>query len=466
MSELAYLSWLDAAKQIRTGELSPVAYTEALLERIARHDGNLNTFIAVAADQAMAAAEAAQRDVSNGADLGPLHGVPFALKDIFDVAGFATTAHSKILAHNVVDTDAAVTTRLKKAGGIFLGKLATNEFAIGGPCFDLPWPPARNPWDRNRFTGGSSTGSGAALAAGFVPVALGTDTAGSVRSPASMCGVVGMKPTYGLVSKHGVVPLSQSLDTVGPMTRTVAENAALLNIIAGYDAADPGSASFNEAPPDFSRDLDAGIKGIRIGVIRHFYLEDLVAEAQTAAGIDAALEVLESLGGTLTDIRTEALGDFATCNRVILECEAFAVHEAWLKSRPEDYGALTRERLLAGGFYRAVDYIQAQRMRRQLTTAMFTAMADVDVVVTLSNFDLTPRIDEPQEIAHSYPRQARAPFNLTGQPTIAVPCGFCSAGMPLSLQIAGHPFCESMVYRVANAYELATCWTDRHPHLA
>ena len=472
MGELGYLSWLDAARSIREGSLSPVTYVEALLTRIAQHDAQLNAFLHLTAETALEDAREAENATGSAKPLGPLHGVPFALKDIIDVAGVPTTAHSRILADNVPDRDAHVTARIRDAGGIVLGKLSTHEFALGGPSFDLPWPPARNPWDRRMFPGGSSSGSGAAVAAGFVPVALGSDTGGSVRNPASMCGIVGMKPTYGRVSLKGIVPLSFSLDHIGPMTRTVAENAGLLGVIAGYDAEDPASAK--TPVPDFlaaaERGTRDGIGGMRIGVVKHFHREDMVAEASVDASIESALEVLAQLGAEIVELETHPLGEFADCNRTILLSEAYAVHQTWLRERPEDYGALTRERLLPGAFLRAADYVQAVRNRRHFSAAIDLLFERVDVVVTASSMDPPFPMDDLEETARCYGRQARAPFNLTGHPALALPTGFTEAtdsapALPHSMQVVGRHFDEETIYRVAAAYEQATQWTDRHPPL-
>ena len=464
MSELAWLGLDEAARRIREKELSPVELTQALIDRIETLDPALDAFLEPTPERALEDARQAERELQSNEPLGPLHGVPFALKDIIDVAGMTTTAHSKILADNVAKEDATVTAKLRAAGGILLGKLATHEFAIGGPCFDLPWPPARNPWDRTRFTGGSSSGAGAATAAGLVAATLGSDTGGSVRNPASMCGIVGMKATYGRVSRRGVVPLSFSLDHVGPLTRTVAENAYLLNVVSGHDPGDPGSARVPVG--DFTASLDAGVKGLRIGVVRHFYESDFVADPEMSAGIEAAVEVLAGLGAEVGEARLRPLRDYSACNRVILLAEAYAVHGAWLRERPGDYGEMTRERLVPGAFVRGGDYVQALRLRRRLCDEFRALMRDWDVLVTASSMDPACAIDDAEAIDACYARQARPPFNVTGAPALAVPTGFSSDGLPLSMQIVGKAFDEAMVYRVAQAYEQATDWTDRHPEVA
>ncbi len=464
MTDLAYLTISEASALLRDRKLSPVEYTEALLKRADAHDGLLNVYIRRMDDVALDAARRAEAEIARGEWKGPMHGIPFGLKDIVDVEGVPTTAHSKILADNVAKSDAEVTRRLREAGGVLTGKLATHEFALGGPSFDLPWPPARNPWNRDHHPGGSSSGSGAGVAAGFFPAAIGTDTGGSVRNPASCTGIVGMKATYGRVSRAGVIPLAFSLDHVGPMTRTVEDNAIMLNVIAGHDPADPGSARAEK--PDFTAGLEKGVKGLRIGIIRHFYTRDLEADPEMAQAIEDAASLLAREGAEIREVKVAPLQDFATCNRIILMSEAYAIHEKWLQERPRDYGALCRERIAAGAFYRAVDYIKALRWRGVLVRQFNEAMADLDVVITASSMEPPAPIEHAEEVERTYPRQARAPFNLTGSPAMAVPTGFSSAGMPLSMQIVGKPFDEAMVYRVGRAYERATNWTSRHPTLA
>ncbi len=463
MSELAYLTVAEAAERIRSRQLSPVDYTTALIARIDRLEPKLDVFVTLAAERALEAARAAEAEIAAGGWRGTFHGIPYALKDIVDAEGLPTTGHSKILIDNVAGSDAHVTAKLRAAGAILLGKVSTHEFAIGGPSFDLPWPPARNPWHRDHFPGGSSSGSGVGLAAGCFPAAIGTDTGGSIRNPASLCGIVGMKPTYGLVSRRGVLPLSFALDHVGPMTRTVRDNALMLQAIAGLDDGDPASA--DAVIPNYAADLDRGVRGLRIGVIRHFYRKDVEADAEQVTAIEAAIDLFAKEGAVIREITLPALADFSACGQIILAAEAYAVHEHWLRSRPQDYGARARERLLAGAGLTAAQYLQAVRWRLALKERALAAFADIDVAVTASSMDPACRIDDVEALARNYWRQARMPFNVTGQPAIVIPAGFARGGLPLSLQIVGHPFCETMCYRVAVAYERAMAWVAQHPSL-
>ncbi len=463
MTELAWMGIAEAASLIRERRLSPVEYVGALYARSDALDATLHAYIHPTREIALRAATEAEAEIVAGAYRGTLHGIPYGLKDIIDCAGVPTTAHSRLLQGNVPDADAAVTAKLTEAGCVLLGKMATHEFALGGPSFDLPWPPPRNPWNTDHFTGGSSSGSAAAVAAGFMPAALGTDTGGSVRGPASLCGLVGMKPTYGRVSRRGVLPLAFSLDTVGPLTRTVEDNALLLTEMAGHDPRDPGSA---RAPvPDFAAALRVGVRGLRVGVIRHFYADDMEAHPEVSGAVEDAVGVLEGLGARVREMRLEPLELYAACSRTIIMSEAYAVHEKWLTERPGDYGASLRQRLLPGAFVRAVDYVHATRLRRRLVEHFNDAMGDLDVAVTVSSMDPPPPIEDAEEVARTYPRQARQPFNVIGVPALALPVGFTRSGLPLSMQLAGRAFDEATVYRAAYAYEQATAWTSRRPPL-
>jgi aspartyl-tRNA(Asn)/glutamyl-tRNA(Gln) amidotransferase subunit A len=461
MTDLAWLTVAEGAALLRAKKLSPVEWTKALLDRIAVIDKHYNAFLLVTADKALAQAKAAEAEIARGQYRGPMHGVPYAAKDIVDIEGMATTCHSKIRMNHKAASDAFVVKKLRDAGAVLLGKVALHEFATGGPAFDLPWPPARNPWNRELHPGGSSSGSGAALAAGMAPAALGTDTGGSVRNPATCCGIVGMKPTYGAVSLSGVFPLTYSLDHVGPMTRTVEDNAILFHAIAGHDPDDPTTSA--RATPDCLSDLKAGLKGLRIGVIEHFYKVDAEAVPDQVRGIEQAIAVLQQLGASVKSIRVSPLPLWTDCNRTIHTSEAYAIHEKDIQERPEDFSALTRNRVLPGAFVSAAKYIRAQQLRAALCREMADAMRDLDAVVTLSSLCMPCRIDDPAAVAKTYDQQARLVFNVTGTPAISVPTGFTKDGIPLAMQIAGRSFGEPMVYRIAQAYEAATGFTARRP---
>ena len=318
-----------AATLIESKKLSPVELTESLLARIERFNPGLDAFVTLTADLALKQARMAEAEIGAGGYRGPMHGIPFGLKDVFNTAGIPTTAQSKTLIGNVPDADATATARLYEAGGVLIGKLATHEFAQGGPSFDLPWPPARNPWNRAHFTGGSSSGSGAAVAAGFVLGAMGTDTGGSVRSPAALCGLVGLKPTYGRISRYGVIPHSYSLDACGPLTRTVEDCAIMLQVLAGHDPKDPASA--DRPVPDYLSGLESGIRGIRIGVVRHFWEYDLPAGDEVRGAMERALEVMADLGAVLEDVRMRPIGEYTDVRIVIGEPELFQVCERDLR---------------------------------------------------------------------------------------------------------------------------------------
>jgi aspartyl-tRNA(Asn)/glutamyl-tRNA(Gln) amidotransferase subunit A len=342
-----------------------------------------------------------------------------------------------------------------------MGKLSTHEFAIGGPSFDLPFAPARNPWNRDHHPGGSSSGSGTGVAAGLFPLALGTDTGGSVRNPASACGIVGLKPTYGLVSRRGVFPLSFTLDHVGPLTRTVADNALLLDAIAGHDPADPGSAATQSR--NFGRLLGRGVRDLRIGFVRHFHERDLPAHPEVAAALEDVARVLQAEGAQVHTVTLPTLTEFAGINRVILCSEAWSIHAPWLRERPGDYGKLARRRLLPGAFMTAGDYVGAQRRRAEVIAAVEDRLRDYDVLLCASSMDPASRLDDPDETARTYPRQARTPFNVTGHPALAMMSGLSRNGLPVSVQFAGRYFDEATVLRVAAAYERATGWHKKKP---
>jgi aspartyl-tRNA(Asn)/glutamyl-tRNA(Gln) amidotransferase subunit A len=446
---LGWLGIAEAGRLFRQRALSPVELVRSLLERIERLDRRCNAFLHVMRESALAQAAAAEKEMMAGRFRGPLHGMPYALKDIADVAGLPTTCHSAILADHVATQDAPIVVRLRDAGAVLVGKTALHEFATGGPARDLPWPPARNPWDLERHPGGSSSGSGAALAAGLVPAAIGTDTGGSVRNPATCCGIVGMKPTYESISRTGVFPLSFSLDHVGPMTRTVEDNALLLQALF------PASS-------DVLSSLRGGVKGLRIGVVEHWHTEDTPANPQLARALAAAADKLSELGAQVEPVRLSPLPVWAACGRVIQQEEQYVIHERWLQQRPQDYCELSRAKLLAGAFLPARDYVKARQAQRVLREEFERLMARYDALIALSGHELPLAFDD-REMPKAYERHARMPFNVTGTPALAVPTGFSREGLPLGMQIAGRANEEATLYRIAWQYEQATQWTSRHP---
>ncbi|MBV8412146.1 MAG: amidase [Alphaproteobacteria bacterium] len=461
LNELHWLGVGEAAHAIAHEKLSPVELLEALLARIDALDSKLNAFIRLDREPALKAAHAAEAEAKAGRLRGPLHGVPVGIKDIIDVAGLPTTCHSKILEDNRAKADAVCVQKLRAAGAIVLGKLSTHEFAIGGPSFDLPWPPARNPWNTDHHPGGSSSGSGSGVAAGLFPMALGSDTGGSVRNPASCCGIVGLKPTYGLVSRRGVFPLSFTLDHIGPMTRTVADNALMLQAIVGHDPLDPGSAATPHG--HYAAALERPVRDLRVGFVRNFHEVDMPAEPEVTAALEHVVRTLQMEGAEVRDVTLPTLGEFAAVNRVILQSEAWAIHGQWLRDRPGDYGQLARRRLMSGAFYSAGDYVQSQRRRLQMIAEVEEALRSHDVLLCASSMDPACRIDEPAEIDRTYPRQARTPFNVTGHPALAMMAGVSADGLPLSVQFVGRYFDEATVLQAARAWEQASGVDGRHP---
>jgi aspartyl-tRNA(Asn)/glutamyl-tRNA(Gln) amidotransferase subunit A len=461
VSDPCSLSIAELAPLLRSRAISPVTVTEACLDRIARHDHALHSFITVTAERARAAARAAEAEIAAGRYRGPFHGIPYALKDIVDAAGVRTTAHSRLMPDSVAEQDAHVTRLLEDAGGILLGKLGTFEFALGGPSWDLPWPPPLNPWNTGFLPGGSSSGSGSAVAARFVHAAIGTDTGGSVRWPAACCGIVGLKPTYGLVSRRGVQPNTFSIDHIGPMTRTVADCAIMLSACAGYDPRDPGSA---ERPvPDYSAALTGDIAGMRVGLVRSWYAEN--ATPEVTAATDAAAAMLAKLGATVEEIALSGLQEYCDCKTLISTSELFSIHKPDLQTRPEAFGATLRQRVIGGAFIRAEDYLNAQRWRADLARTLNARFKQFDVLVTAGWLNAADPADPGGADFMRRGINITMPFSVAGVPSLAVPCGFGAHGLPLSFQIAGAPFAEATVLRVGDAYQRATEWHHRVPTL-
>src|ERR1700736_2118020 len=458
-----FLTIAEAARLIERKEPSPIELVESRLDRIARLDGSLNSFIRVLGEEARADARAAEAEIAADRYRGSLHGIPIGLKDIYETAGVATTGHSKVMQDHVPSADAFSLARLRDAGAIVMGKLATHEFAFGGPSFDLPWPPARNPWDTSRFTGGSSSGTGAAVAAGLVLGGTGSDTGGSIRGPAAFCGLAGVEPSYGRISRVGILPLAFSLDHAGPMAWTAEDCAIMLQAMAGHDPGDPASA--DRPVPDYRAALSGDIKGLRIGLIRNFYENDNPADEATRQGIAAAVRVFEDLGCLVRDLRLAPLAEWAACGVMIMLSEAYAIHQATLRERFGDYGEMFRDRMALAALVSAGDYVQAVRRRRELAAEFATAMADLDLAITAAAPGEAPTIDAVGKFSTFERPMLTMPFNVTGTPAMSVCCGYSPAGLPLAFQLARKPFDEATVLRAAHAYEKATPWQSVRPQL-
>lgn len=444
-----FLSIVEIGRRYRSGALTPRDYVEHLIDRVARLDGKLNAFLRLDIRAARADADKAGSELDAGKDRGAFHGIPFGIKDIVALAGDVTTAHSRVHDPKPEANDADVVAALREAGAIPFGKLALHEHALGGPAFDLPAPSARNPWDLSRMPGGSSSGSGAALAAGLLPAAIGTDTGGSIRGPAGFCGIVGLKPTYERVSRRGVLPLAWSLDHIGPMTRDVRDNALMLN-------------AMTQGAEDFARDIGKPITGMRIAYAKAWHTRDVPCEPSVAGAMDDAAARLRRLGAEVVEIDPGAFAAYGSTNWVILIAEAFAVHEKALRERPEDYGARARELFAAGAFVSAADYIRAQRARAMLK-AKLDAILDSHDALLCAGAGLQPcAIDDPAAIGRLLGASLRGAFNLSGHPAMALPAGYDAQGLPLHVQLASAANAEAKLYRLAAAFEAADT-EERHP---
>ena len=461
---MSILTIAEAARLIAAKKLSPVELAKTHLDRIRRLDPQLNAFLMVTEERALADAKAAEARQMSGGLRGRLDGIPIAHKDIYGTAGIRTTAHSKLLEHNVPKRDARTVAKWAEAGTVMLGKLSTHEFAFGGPSFDLPWPPARNPWNREHFTAGSSSGTGAAVAAGLIMGGTGSDTGGSIRGPAALCGIAGIKPTYGLCSRVGILPLAYSLDHAGPMAWTAEDCALLLQGMAGHDPEDPASA--DRPVPDFSAELGKGAKGLRIGVVRHFFETDNRASDATRAGIDAAMDFFRKEGAEVRDITLSPMVDYFAVGWLIMITEAFALHGPWLRERFMDYSEMFRDRVSLAAMLSGPDIVQATRRRRVLCREMADAMEDLDIIVSASAPAEAPRLDNVPKWSGIEKPSFTMPCNVTGFPAISICTGFGQGGLPVSMQLAAKPFSEPTLFRAAHAYETAMAWRSRRPAMA
>jgi len=458
----------ELSSLLRDKRVSPVEVTQAYLERIDALNDTLNAFITVTRDQALADARRCEEEILRGDYRGALHGVPVALKDLYDTAGVRTTAASKIYAHRVPADDATSVARLRAAGAVILGKTNLHEFAYGVTTDSSFFGPTRNPWELERVPGGSSGGSGAAVAAGLCATATGSDTGGSIRIPAALCGIVGLKPTYGRISCHGLLPLSWTLDHPGPMARNVHGAAVMLAAMAGYDPRDPASA---DVPvPDYTAGLRDGVAGLRIGVDPRWALSGIHEDVRTA--FQEALAVLEDLGAEIVEVSVPRVAEGMEAALTILMAEATAIHEEFLLSRSDDYQPDVRARLEKGFAVKGTDYGRARRTGELLRRDFVTLFQKVALFATPMCGIIAPKIGQREVTIGGEAVPVMAPltcytrvFNLTGLPAISVPCGFSSEGLPIGLQLVGRAWDEATVLRAACAYETATKWTQRGPAL-
>jgi aspartyl-tRNA(Asn)/glutamyl-tRNA(Gln) amidotransferase subunit A len=465
-SELCYLSLRSLATLIQRQEVSPVEATQAVVDRVEKFDRQLNSFITLWPEQALAQAHAVEQEIHDGRYRGPLHGVPIAVKDLYYTKGLRTTAGSKVLSDFVPAYDATVIARLREAGAILIGKLNMHEFARGATNASSLVGACYNPWDTLRVSGGSSGGSAAAVAAGLCYGTLGSDTGGSIRIPAAFCGIVGLKPTYGRVSRYGVFPLSWSLDHVGPMARTVTDAALMLQVIAGHDSRDPTTRT--AVVPDYTATLTGDIQGARLGIPQEFYFEQLDVEIRDS--VRAAIQTLERAGAQVEEVSLPLSKYAAAAGRIISWTESAEVHDKFLRTRYADYNPDVRAGFLAGQLIPGKHYMKAQRVRNLIRQEMAAALRRVDALIAPTVPIPAPRagqttVDIGQERVETIWALSRLtrPANLTGFPAISVPCGFTQGGLPVGLQLIGRPFSEATILQLAYAYEQETTWHQRQP---
>jgi aspartyl-tRNA(Asn)/glutamyl-tRNA(Gln) amidotransferase subunit A len=451
--DLTQLALFEAADLIANQKVSPVELCNALLDRIARLDPVLNCFITLTAELAVEQARQAEVEISSGGYRGPLHGIPLALKDLFGTAGVRTTAGARFLADNIPQEDGFVVQKLKSAGAVFLGKLNMHEIALGVTTNNPHYGPCRNPWQPDRSPGGSSGGSGAALAAGLCLGSLGSDTGGSIRIPAALCGVVGLKPTYGRVSLRGVIPLSWNLDHAGPLARRVRDVAILLQTIAGYDPADP--ASVDVLGDDYLAELEAGIKGWKIAIATDEFFSK--AGGEVLAAIERAGQVFADSGAHIEEVEIQGGYQAALNNGLMTTSDAAAYHRERLESSPDDFGEDILQRLQLGASYTSTEYILARRLQSHLRRQFELFFHDFDVLLTATTPIPAPPIEGQDALAQARTlTRFTAPFNFTGLPALSLPCGLTGSGLPIGLQLVGPPWSEARLLRAAFAYERST----------
>jgi aspartyl-tRNA(Asn)/glutamyl-tRNA(Gln) amidotransferase subunit A len=460
--ELHFLTIAQAGQQIKARKLSPVEYVDHLSARVEALDDQVHAFLTPTFTLAKQQAKTAESEIMAGRYLGPMHGIPFGAKDIYETAGILTTGGSRIAQQYVPTSDSAVISKLYKSGAVLLGKLQTHEFAHGGPSLDLAWPPARNPWKLDRFTGGSSSGSGAAVAAGLVGVALGTDTGGSIRGPASLCGIAGFMPSSGLVSRTGVMPNSFTLDHCGPMAWTVEDCALMLQAIAGHDPADGNS--FMQPIPNYAESIGQDLKGLRVGVLRYVWEEDLVAHPEHRKALDEAVEIFKKLGATVQDCRLRPMQDYMDVKVVLAETEIFGVQQQGLRERPSDYGHDFLTRILPAVMFQSLDYLAASREQRRMLEEMKPIYEKFDLLL-MPGFGPAQPITSHRPISFWRKANPQVLANITGGPGLSVSCGFSTEGMPMGLQIIGAPLADALVLKAGHAFEQAIGLRHKRPEL-
>lgn len=461
-AELGFLGIAELGARLAARRLSPVELCETLLARARRLEPTLNAFVSLDPARILEAARAAERELEAGRVRGPLHGVPIAVKDLCWTRGERTTGGSRVLAGFVPAEDATVVTRLRAAGAIVFGKTNTPEFAYG-PLNEYHYGPSRNPWDPTRFTGGSSMGAAAALAAGVVPGAIGSDTGGSIRGPAHWSGVTGLMPTYGRVPLRGVIPLATSLDHVGPMTRSARDAALLLQVMAGPDPLDP--TTVDVPVPDYDRAAAVPVRGLRVGVPRGYFW-DLLAPA-IAAAVEAALGELRRLGLEVEDVALPGWEEAVEACHVLIRCEAALEYRHVLAERPDELIPEVRERLEAGRAASAVEYVAARRAVDRLAFELRRLLGPLDLLALPGRGQTAPKMDASGRLLDPlHPRNYTAPLNPAGVPALTVPCGFDPEGLPIGIQLVGRHWAEGTLLAVAHAYQQATDWHRRRPPLA
>ena len=463
MSDLLGLTLREASEAIRTRTVLPSALVEAYLSRIAAVDSTITSYILVMAEEARASAFVADAEIAAGHWRGPLHGLPFAVKDNYYTRGVRTCTNSRLQLDTIPDYDATIVAKLSDAGAILLGKLNTWEYGTGmGAVYDdLPYPRARNPWNKGHSTGGSSTGAGASVPARTAMFAMGSDTGGSVRLPAAACGLQGLKPTYGLVSRYGMLPNCWAFDTVGPLCWNVWDCAAILQVIAGPDPLDPVSAG---EPDDYMAQLADGVAGLTIGFIADGDCDGIHPDAAILANLSEAAKVFEAAGAIVKPVAMPAsFIRYRIAASVINWAESFAIHEADFRERGELMGQALRDKMMAGLSLPAVDYIAALRDRRVLTDANAALMAEVDLLLLPGAFHVAPPIDDPAKVAAYTADTAMTPFSISGHPAFSLCSGFDGEGLPTNIQLVGQWFGEATLLRAAFAYEQATSWRSAFP---